>query len=159
LAAEDEFGGTMAVGQEAVIADVLEARWQGVLQEAADELLGGDGHHLGFAAVAVIFPLEGDLAVFQDEQAAVGNGDAVSVAAEIFEHVLGSTERCLGVDHPFGISQRSQVAGECWWIAEGFQVTEAPEFSGGISLLQGIQEHTAEEPAQHLDGQQVLTLG
>jgi hypothetical protein len=37
----------MAVGQETVIANALETRGQGVLQEKADELLGRDSHHLG----------------------------------------------------------------------------------------------------------------
>jgi hypothetical protein len=43
----------LAAGQEAIVADTLQAGWQNVLEEAADELLGGDGHHLGFACVAV----------------------------------------------------------------------------------------------------------
>jgi hypothetical protein len=36
----------VAIGHEAVIADARETWWQGVQQETADELLGGDRHHL-----------------------------------------------------------------------------------------------------------------
>ena len=43
--AEGQFLGPMAVGQETVIADALEARWKGVLQETPDELFGGNRHH------------------------------------------------------------------------------------------------------------------
>src|ERR1035437_10989735 len=57
----------MAVGQEAVVADALKAGRNGVLQEAADELVGGEGHHLGLVAVPVILPLEGNLAVFESQ--------------------------------------------------------------------------------------------
>ena len=39
LAAERELGGPVAVGEEAVVADAMEAVRQGVQQEAADELV------------------------------------------------------------------------------------------------------------------------
>ena len=107
----------VAVGQEAVVADALEAGRNDVLEEAADELLGGDGHHLGFAGVAVILPLEGDLAVFQGQQAPVGDGHAVGVAAEILQHVLRSAKGGLGVDHPFLVLERRQVAGKSGRVA------------------------------------------
>ena len=67
LTAEREFGSAVAVGQEAVIADALKAGRHYVLEEESDELGGGDGHHFGLAGVAVILPLEGDLAVLQSE--------------------------------------------------------------------------------------------
>jgi len=45
VAAQVEFAGAVAVGQEAVAADVLEAGRQRVPQEAADEpLMAGPGH-------------------------------------------------------------------------------------------------------------------
>lgn len=37
---EGEFGGALAVGEEAVVADAVEAVRQGVQQEAPDELVG-----------------------------------------------------------------------------------------------------------------------
>src|ERR1035441_10570467 len=90
----------MAVGQEAVVADALKAGRNGVLQEAADELVGGEGHHLGLVAVPVILPLEGNLVVFESQEAPVGDGHAVGIAAEIRQDMLWSTEGGLGVDHP-----------------------------------------------------------
>src|SRR5664279_3469860 len=101
LAAESKFVGAVAVGQEAVGADALETGWQNVLREAADELPGGDAHHLGFASVAVILPLEGDLAVFQSQEAPMGDGHAMGVAAEILQDMLRSAKGSLGVHHPF----------------------------------------------------------
>src|ERR1019366_2056853 len=81
-------GRAVAVGQETVIADTWQAGRYHVLEEEADELLGGNGHHLGFASVAVILPLERDSAVFQSQEAPIGDGHAMGVAAEILEHVL-----------------------------------------------------------------------
>ena len=48
----------MAIGEEAVVADAMEAVRQDVQQEAADELVGVERHHLGLAVVAVILPAE-----------------------------------------------------------------------------------------------------
>jgi hypothetical protein len=41
------------------------------------------------------------------EQALVADGDAVSIAAEIPQHVSGVTEGRLGIDHPVVLEQRT----------------------------------------------------
>ena len=46
LAAQFQLGSPVAIGHQTVVADAREARWQSVQQEAADELFGGDRHHL-----------------------------------------------------------------------------------------------------------------
>ena len=48
----------MAVGEEAVVADAMEAVGQGVQQEAADELVGVERHDLGLAVMAIVLPAE-----------------------------------------------------------------------------------------------------
>jgi len=83
LPAESEFGGAVAVGQEAVVADALKTGRDGVLEETANELVGRKRHELGLVAVAVILLLKRNLMVFQCSEALVGNGDAVGVAVEI----------------------------------------------------------------------------
>jgi len=50
--------------------------------------------------VGIIFPAEGDLVVVEGNEAVVGDGDAMGVAAEIAEHVMGTAERWFGIDHP-----------------------------------------------------------
>src|ERR1039457_7150345 len=77
LTAESEFSGAMAVGQETVVADALETRRNYMLQEAADELLGRYGHHLGFTCVAGILPGEGKSTVFQSQEGPVGDGGGI----------------------------------------------------------------------------------
>src|ERR1017187_4312673 len=68
-AAESQFFSAMAVGQETVVADALEARRKGVLQETPDEFFGGNRHHLlWLLLVPVIFPGEGDLALFKRQE-------------------------------------------------------------------------------------------
>ena len=68
----------------------MEAVRQGVQQEAADELVGIEGHHLGLAVRSVVLPGEADLAVGERDQPAVGDGDAMGVAAEIGQHLFGA---------------------------------------------------------------------
>ena len=114
----------MAVGEEANVADAMEAVRQGVLQEAADELVGRQGHELGLAVLAVVLPGEADLAVGEPDEPAVGDGDPVGVAAEMAEHLLGSGERRLDqtrarpaptrqlAGEHGGIGQRGKSAGE-----------------------------------------------
>jgi len=48
----------------------------------------------------------------------VGNGDTVSIATEILEHILGAAEGWLGVDHPVFAKQRSQPGGEEFGLRE-----------------------------------------
>src|ERR1019366_5987823 len=61
----------------------VESRAQRRVAGSADELVGGEGHHLGLVAVPVILPREGTLAVFESQEAPVGDGHAVGIAAEI----------------------------------------------------------------------------
>src|SRR5215468_4677049 len=77
--------GASAFGEQAVVADAVQAFGQHVDEEAADELVGGERHALvSIAALdAVILPLEGDAALVAGDRAAVGDGHAVGVARQI----------------------------------------------------------------------------
>src|SRR5271163_4237933 len=81
IAAERQLLAAMAVGKEADVADAMEAVRHGMLQEAADEFIGGKGHDLGFAVLPIVLPGETDLAIVKPDQAAVGDGNTVSVTA------------------------------------------------------------------------------
>src|SRR5438552_4016898 len=69
LAAAGEFGLAVAVGQKAVMADVLKPCRGNVQEEAANELVGSEGHGLFRGTVLVVLPEEGDAAVVETEQA------------------------------------------------------------------------------------------
>src|SRR6516225_11888985 len=62
----------MAIAEEAVIADAMEARGQDVKQEAADELIGRDGHDLLPIAVPIVLPAETNGAILDVDEAVVG---------------------------------------------------------------------------------------
>ena len=100
-----ERGGLVPLGQPTVGADFLEAFGQDVQQEAPDEVHAGDRRRLLAVAVRAVTPGEGDVAVFDGEDAVVGDRDAVGVASEVvqnWKYGTGSTsarrcsnQRCL----------------------------------------------------------------
>ena len=88
------------VGEEAEVADAHEAARQQVQQEAAQELIDRQSHEPLLVAVGGVAPAEGDVAVGESNQPAVGDGDAMGVGAEIAQHMFRSAERPFGVDDP-----------------------------------------------------------
>lgn len=69
-------------------------------QKTPDELVGTQRHYLPAATVPVVPPFEGDGVVFNLQNAVVGDGDAVRIAAEIFYDTGRILKRRLAVDHP-----------------------------------------------------------
>src|SRR5262249_31985249 len=101
--ASEQFASTRDVvgaggfGQQAVVADAMEALGQDVDEESADELVCGECHALVpiSALDTVVLPLEGDAVLVECDQAAIGDGNAVGIAGEIGQHRLGAAERAL----------------------------------------------------------------
>ena len=94
-----------AVGQQAEVADAHEALGDDVQQEAAEELVGREVHDLHAIGIGVVAPAKADATLGEGEQALVGDGDAVGVAAEVGEHVLGAGEGGFAVDDPGLLAQ------------------------------------------------------
>jgi hypothetical protein len=97
---------TCWAGQQAVVTDAVEALWQHMHQEAADELVSIERHHPVSLPTfeAVILPFEGDALVIECDQATVRDGDAMGVAREIAQYFRGCAEWALAVDHPLTIT-------------------------------------------------------
>ena len=80
--------------------DADEARGKHVEQEAAQEFLDRQSHQALLVTVRGVSPAKGDLAALEGDQAVIGDGHAVGVAAEITENIFGATEGRLAIDHP-----------------------------------------------------------
>jgi len=143
----------MAVGEETNVADAMKSVGHGMLQEAADKLVGGEGHHLGFAVLPIVLPGEAHLAVVEPDQAAVGDGNAVGVAAEIAKHLLGSGEWRFGVDDPVGLGQRVEPGSEAGGDGQRSERTGEAELTRGECRVQLLEEPIAEAAGEHADGQ------
>ena len=95
-----------AVGQKAEVANTHEAVGEHLEEEAADELLGIEGHRFQPIFVSSIPVAKSDQAVFDGEDSVIGESHSVGVAAEIIKDRLRGAERFFGVDHPVLFTQR-----------------------------------------------------
>ena len=79
-------------------------------EEAANELGDRDSHHLSLVTTTfpVVLPAEADVGLIEIEQATVGDRDAMGVAREIGQDLLGTGEGLFGIDEPFGCAQRRE---------------------------------------------------
>src|SRR5262245_65003663 len=102
LACACDVGGTMGAGEQAIMADTVEAFGQHVREESPDELVGVQCHRLpAFGSVnAVVLPAKGDGVVVGCNQTTIGDGDAVGIAGQIAQHLLGPSKRFLAVERP-----------------------------------------------------------
>jgi hypothetical protein len=116
-----------------------------VEQEAANELVGGERHCLSFVACAVVLPLETDTIILAGEETAVGDGDAMGVAAEIVEHLLGSAERPFDLDDPGDAAQGGKVTGEGDRGGECSEIAEEVQFAGVERIEQAFEKKAAVE--------------
>src|ERR1019366_10264855 len=103
--AESQRLAAVAVGEQSEVTDLDEAGRQDVEQEAADELNRIELHDAAAVVVSGVPPAEVHLAVIETEKSSVGDGDAMRVAGEVLQHMLWSSERRLGVDHPLCSAQ------------------------------------------------------
>ena len=66
--------------------------------------------------MGIILPAEGNLVIFESDEAMVGDGNAVGVAAEIAEHMMRATKRGFGIDHPVLAVQGTQESVESFLV-------------------------------------------
>ena len=101
-----------SVSEKSEVADAHKAARQQVQEEASQELIDGQSHPPLLVAVSGVAPAKSYVAVGKSHQPAVGDGDAVSVSAEIAQYVFWPSERPLGVYDPVMTEQYPQPGGE-----------------------------------------------
>ena len=102
----------MRAGIQAVMPDLDEAGRQHVLHEAREELNRVNGRRLAIAGS------EGDELGGDVDEPAVGDGDAMGVAPEVAQHVVGAAEWPLGVGDPIDRPKLAHESVEAFRIAE-----------------------------------------
>src|SRR5208282_1556605 len=131
---------TVAIAEETVIADPLKIAGWDMNEKSPDELLGADCHRLLPATATIVLPAEADSATVDVEDAVVGNGDAMRIAADIVEDLFRSRKGRLGVDDPIRLAERRQVPLEGALFLQLGQGGEKLQLPGGIGLLQSLDE-------------------
>jgi hypothetical protein len=149
-----KLGGAAGIRQEAEVTDAAEPFRQHVEQEATDELINLERHHLGLVVGAIILPTEADATVLAGEEPTVGDRDAVGVAPQIFEDLLRATEGALGIDDPFDIAQQLEMPGEGRRFPEAYEIAEELQLAFVERRLQALQEQTPIQSRQNTDGEE-----
>ena len=90
------------------------------------------------------------MAIFKCKQAVVGDGDAVSVAAQISQDLLWSPEGRLGIDPPLASPQTDEQALESEWLGQVGAGAVKGKFVVLKSARQGFQKESAEESREHV---------
>jgi hypothetical protein len=143
-----------AVGQEAGVADANQPLRQHVDQEPPQELIGRNGHHLLLAAVGVVLPAEGDAIFLAGDEAMVGDGDAVGVAGEVVEDMLGAAEGRLGVDDPLVRVELAQELAEALWLSQFLKGSVELQPALDNELLESSDELATEDATEDTDRQE-----
>src|SRR5215471_7157288 len=117
---------------QAVIADLVEAGRQDVLEEAPDELVAGHGLRALAVGGAVLVAI-GHRGVVDGQDAVVGDGDAEGVAGEIVERCLLSLAPWRDVNDPGDLPDMGRQVGGRAEPGEG--VAEAGAGQGGERRL------------------------
>jgi len=148
--------GAGAFGEQAVVADAVQAFWQHVNEEAAGELVGCKRHLLASIAAldAIILPLEGDASLVKGDQAAVGDGDAVGVARQIDQHRLGPAERRLCVDDPLDLAQPREISRKGLRLGEMGVIAEEAQAAGRMGGRERREEQPSEQAGEHTHRQE-----
>jgi len=89
-----------------------------VKQESANELVGSDGHRSHLVAAGVIPPTEGNAFAIEGDKPVVGDGDTMSITAEITDDLFRPAEGGLGINNPILPKQRSEERREVFWVPQ-----------------------------------------
>ena len=133
------------------MADANEARRKQVEQEAAQELLDRERQEALLVAVRGVSPAEGDLVLGKGNEAMVGDGNAMRIAAQVIEDMLRTPERPFAVNDPVLAEELPQEAGERLLLCEEPKVAVEADLALGESALQSCDELASEDAAEHLD--------
>src|SRR5580700_11216918 len=122
--------------------------------ESTQKLFGGDGHLALLAAVGIVFPAEGDLAVGHIQNPMVGDGDAVSVTRQVLKDVLRPSERAFGIDHPILTKEGAEESVK--GVLSGQRLKSAGEHECALlkGKFQAGDKFAAKDTAQYLHGQE-----
>lgn len=128
------------------MADAVQAFWQDMDQEPADEFLSCERHGGMPPGVidTVILDAEGDAGLIEPDQVTVGYHDAVGVARQVGQHRFGPGEGFLGVDNPVELAQRAQKGTECVGVGKFCMIAEELQLPSLVQLGQSFKEQASD---------------
>ena len=128
----------MPTRKKSEIANAYKAFWKQMKQKATQELFYGQFHFFLNASMRAVSPGECNFSILERNQAMVGNGHSMSVAAEIFENLLRPAEWALAMNHPIVVVEVANEGVKRLRIGKMFQLTVKPDLSFSKRLLKGV---------------------
>ena len=119
------------------MSDAVQSGGQDMEQEAADELLDRECHPLvsNTPLAPVVLPAEGNPALVERDEAAVGDRHPMGIAREVGQHSLGSGEGALGIDDPLALAQGLEPVGEDVCLGKPLMLTEELQLAGTVGNI------------------------
>jgi hypothetical protein len=131
-----------------------------VEHETAEKFHGFQRHRAKPVAALIVLPPEDHVTMFQGHEPLVRDSDAMGVAREILEDVLGLAQGFLRIDDPFGTPQSPQEALPGLRCREFLTAAAQREFAPAVDVLERREEQASEAPAEDLQWQEeVRTTG
>ena len=143
-------GANVAGCVQAVVSELDEAGGQDVLHEPIDEVVAVEG-----TCVAVLGE-EGDGVRIDAHQTLVADGDAVGVAAKVFEKIPRTGLGSLGVGDPRGRLQCVEQLLENVLVLQGSAAAFEAQVPTAVGIRQGTEESVAEQGADDIDMEQEI---
>jgi hypothetical protein len=138
-----------AAGEEAEMADADKATREYMQQEATQEFIDVKSQESLFVLVSGVSPAERDLVILEGNEPAIGDRNAMGVCAEITQHLIGSTERWLAVDHPARRIKLADQTAKQFGLSQAAKQAVKLELSGSVSLLERCEKLAAEDFAEN----------
>jgi hypothetical protein len=118
-------------------------------QEATQEFIDGKSQESLFVLVSGVSPAERDLVIQEGNEPAIGNRNAMGVSAEIAQHLIGSTERRLAVDHPSRPVKLTDQTPKQFGLSQAAKQAMKLELARSVSLLERFEKLAAEDFAEN----------
>lgn len=149
---------SVAVSEEAVMANAVLALGQNMDQDPADELIDRQCHGgvPTWATDAVVLDAECDAALVHTDQAAVGDCDTVRVARQVRQHRLRPCEGLLGIHDPLDLAQRSEQSVEGVAVGEVGVVPKEAQLPGFVQPEHPVQNEAPIQTGQNPDGEEEI---
>ena len=138
----------MSTRKKSEIANAYKALWKQMKQKAAQEFLCGQWHLFLHVSMRPVSPGECNFSILERNQAMVGNGHSVSVAAEIFENLLRPAEWPFAVNHPLVVVEVTNEGMKCLRIRKMFQLAVKANFAFSKSFFEGIYNFSSKHLPQ-----------
>jgi hypothetical protein len=143
----------LVIGHQAEVADADESLRQDVKQESSDELVSSESRRSHLVAAGVIPPTESNAFAIEGDESVVGDGDTMSITAEIADDLFWPAKGGLCINNPILPKQRSEKGGEVFRFRQMVDRSGAGQPFLAMSAAESGDELSTKHFSESFDGQ------